>query len=106
MTGLLRKNTDMNLKTTFTPSTAIPNAILDEWLAQLTGAELKVVLYLARATGGFQEGIPSPGVSEIARATGLKKPTVRKALRFLVLSARSGSRRMVRYPASRVRFAA
>jgi hypothetical protein len=78
----------MKLDTTFTPSTVIPNEILDEWLTDLTGAELKVVLCVARATDGFKEGARAPRVPEIARATCLKKTAVRRALRFLILNAK------------------
>jgi hypothetical protein len=35
--------------------TQVPDVILDELMANLTGAELKVLLYIVRRTFGFQK---------------------------------------------------
>jgi len=36
------------------PNTAqVPNVVLDRWMASMTGAEIKVVLYVIRRTYGF-----------------------------------------------------
>lgn len=35
--------------------TQVPDVILDELMANLTGAELKVLLYIVRRTSGFQK---------------------------------------------------
>ena len=46
-------------------TTQVPNVILDEWLAILTGAMLKVVLYVARRTYGFQRQSDHIAISQI-----------------------------------------
>jgi phage replication O-like protein O len=52
-------------------STQIPDVILDQWMAALSGAELKVVLYVARRTFGF--GKESDNISLNQIASGIKK---------------------------------
>jgi phage replication O-like protein O len=52
-------------------STQIPDVILDQWMADLSGAELKVVLYVARRTFGF--GKESDNISLNQIASGIKK---------------------------------
>lgn len=52
-------------------STQIPDIILDHWMCNLSGAELKVVLYIARRTFGF--GKESDNVSLNQIANGIKK---------------------------------
>jgi phage replication O-like protein O len=52
-------------------STQIPDVILDQWMAELSGAELKVVLYIARRTFGF--GKESDNISLNQIASGIKK---------------------------------
>lgn len=52
-------------------STQIPDIILDFWLSELSGAELKVVLYIARRTYGF--GKESDNISLTQICTGIKK---------------------------------
>ena len=46
-------------------TTQVPNVILDEWLAILTGAMVKVVLYVARRTYGFQRQSDHIAISQI-----------------------------------------
>jgi phage replication O-like protein O len=52
-------------------STQIPDVILDQWMADLSGAELKVILYVARRTFGF--GKESDNISLNQIASGIKK---------------------------------
>ncbi len=52
-------------------STQIPDVILDQWMAELSGAELKIVLYIARRTFGF--GKESDNISLNQMAQGIKK---------------------------------
>jgi hypothetical protein len=64
-------------------STVIPDRLLGSWLSDLSGAELKVMLYLTLQSGGHL--IPDLAVrpSQIAAATNLSKKEVRIALRLL-----------------------
>ena len=48
-------------------STQIPDVILDRWMSQLTGAELKVLLYVARRTYGFGKSSDRISLQQIAR---------------------------------------
>jgi|SRR5579871_336738 len=52
-------------------STQIPDVILDFWLSELSGAELKVVFYIARRTYGFRKLSDNISLSQIC--TGIKK---------------------------------
>jgi hypothetical protein len=77
-------------------STQIPDVILDFWLSALSGAELKVVLYVARRTYGFgkesdkislnqmAEGIQRRDGIVLDRGTGLSRSTVKAACASLV----------------------
>src|ERR1700730_8900710 len=47
-------------------STQIPDIILDHWMAKLAGAELKVLLYIARRTYGFGKESDTISLSQIA----------------------------------------
>jgi hypothetical protein len=74
------------------PFTSIPNRLLDHYLADLTGGETKVLLYLARRTYGFQRDIDQVSISQICsgirkrdgavldRGTGLARETAVAAL--------------------------
>ncbi len=64
-------------------STQIPDVILDQWMADLSGAELKVVLYVARRTFGF--GKESDNISLSQMAQGITK---RDGMRGVVKSGR------------------
>lgn len=77
-------------------STQIPDIILDEWMADLEGAELKVVLYIARRTFGFGKrsdtisvsqmsaGITRAGGEVLDKGTGLSVRGVQEACNYLV----------------------
>jgi hypothetical protein len=76
-------------------STQVPDTLFDELLAELSGAELKVVLYIIRRTFGFKRqsdtisinqllhGITKKNGEILDRGTGLTKPTLLRALRSL-----------------------
>ena len=75
--------------------TQVPDEILDEVMAHLTGAELKVLLYIVRRTFGFKKSEDAISLEQICRGiitragrrldhgTGLKRSTVLEALRSL-----------------------
>jgi phage replication O-like protein O len=76
-------------------TTPIPDEVFDELLADLSGAELKVLLYICRRTFGFKkdsdaislhqiaEGIITREGKVIDRGTGLSKRHVQRALKRL-----------------------
>ncbi len=51
-------------------STQVPDVILDHWMAALSGAEFKVLLYVARRTYGF--GKDSDNISLNQMASGIR----------------------------------
>jgi hypothetical protein len=77
-------------------STQIPDIILDHWMADLSGAELKVLLYVARRTYGFgkesdnislnqmAEGIKRRDGSSLDHGTGLSRSGVKSACNGLI----------------------
>ncbi len=88
--------------------TQTPDILLDHWMAELSGAEFKVLMYLVRRTYGFRKpsdtvalsqltnGIRRRDGSVVDRGTGLSKSTVCAALaqleaRGLVLRERQES---------------
>jgi DNA-binding transcriptional ArsR family regulator len=88
--------------------TQTPDILLDHWMAELSGAEFKVLMYLVRRTYGFRkpsdtvalsqltDGIRRRDGSVVDRGTGLSKSTVCAALaqleaRGLVLRERRES---------------
>ena len=93
-------------------STQIPDVILDHWMAELSGAEFKVLLYVARRTYGFgkesdnislnqmAEGIRRRDGTCLDRGTGLSRSGVKAACNSLIqrgilirLNNRSGESR-------------
>jgi hypothetical protein len=77
-------------------STQVPNEILDNYLSQLTGAELKVLLYLVRKTFGYnkldgddislsqlEHGTKSRAGEAIDTGTGLDKKSILRATQIL-----------------------
>lgn len=77
-------------------TTPFPNCIVDQWLPDFTGAELKVLLYLIRRTLGFHRTCDTASLNQICngivrkdgrrldRGTGLSKSTVCDALNALI----------------------
>ena len=76
-------------------TTPVPDNFFDELLADLSGAEVKIVCYVMRRTFGFKRQSDSISISQMLtgiqrkdgtrldRGTGLTKPTLLRALRSL-----------------------
>jgi len=76
-------------------ATHVPDELFDWVMAYLTGAELKVVLYIVRRTFGFKKDADAISLNQLCHGivrrdgrrldlgTGLKRPTVLEALRSL-----------------------
>lgn len=76
-------------------STQVPDVILDHWMAELSGAEFKVLLYIARRTYGFGKDRDTISLSQIAgglkrrdgtvldRGTGASRSSVARSLKAL-----------------------
>ncbi len=76
--------------------TQVPDVLFDEQLPDLSGAELKVLLYIMRRTFGFKKEADNISLNQIAtgivtregvaldRGTGLSKSTVQVALKSLI----------------------
>lgn len=88
--------------------TAVPDELFDELLPELTGAELKVLLYICRRTFGFKKGSDTISLAQMLhgiqtrdgrvldRGVGLSKKTLLQALqslrdRSIILTARQYS---------------
>jgi hypothetical protein len=77
-------------------STQVPDVILDHWMAELSGAEFKVLLYVARRTYGFGKDADDISLSQLAsgirrrngttldRGTGLSRSGVKAACNGLI----------------------
>lgn len=106
----------------FPTTTPIPDQVFDELLHRLSGAELKVLLYICRRTFGFKKdsddislnqmlnGIVKRDGTRIDYGTGLSKPSLIKALKDLqekgiVLAVRQSSEEKGNEPTNyRLRF--
>src|ERR1051325_8890072 len=76
-------------------STQFPDIILDSWMAELSGGEFKVLLYIARRTYGVGKGRDGISLTQMAqgitrrdgtvldRGTGLSRASVARALKAL-----------------------
>lgn len=91
-----KSKNELRFKGVSTPNTTqVPDQYLDELLSELTGAELKVLLYITRRTFGFKKpsdnislsqllkGITTKDGRVLDKGTGLTKPTLLKAIRSL-----------------------
>jgi phage replication O-like protein O len=77
-------------------STQIPDVIFDRWMAELSGAEFKVLLYIARRTYGFGKDADQISLNQLARGirrrdgtwldrgTGLSRSGVKAACNSLI----------------------
>jgi hypothetical protein len=70
--------------------TQVPNVLMDNWLPDLTGAEVKILLYLVRRTLGFHRNSTEIGLRRIChgqpgkdRGTGLHLETASDAVKSL-----------------------
>jgi len=85
--------------------TAVPHEVIREHMADLTGAELKCLLYVIDRTFGFNkrsdrislrqfsEGITRKDGTRLDRGTGLSRSAVKKALRGLIQKGLVGRER-------------
>ena len=63
----------------------IANAVIDEYLSQMSGNALKCYILIVRKTRGWQKTHDSLSISQIQKATGIKsEKTVEKAINELV----------------------
>ena len=63
----------------------IANAVIDEYLSQMSGNALKCYILIVRKTRGWQKTHDSLSISQIQKYTGIKKEeTVQKAINELV----------------------
>src|SRR3712207_2214089 len=77
-------------------TTPIPDEVFDELLADLSGAELKVLLYICRRTFGWKKesdnislnqmlrGITRKDGAQLDYGAGLSKPALLRTIRLLV----------------------
>ena len=77
-------------------STQIPDVLLDHWMAELSGAEFKVLMYIARRTYGFKKQSDTISISQLLggitkangevldRGTGLSRSTLVSAINSLL----------------------
>lgn len=80
----------------FPNTTPVPDELFDELLADLSGAEVKVILYICRRTFGFKKdsdnislnqmlhGIIKRDGEQLDRGVGLSKPTLLRTLKDLI----------------------
>ncbi len=64
-------------------TTPVPDDVFDLLMPQLTGAELKVLLYLCRRTFGFQQDAANISLGHLMRGTGLSRESVTLAVHDL-----------------------
>jgi len=60
--------------------TQIPNELLDEYMQEMTGAELKVVLVICRKTFGWHKEIDRISFSQLVELTGMTRSSVNSGL--------------------------
>ncbi len=62
-----------------------PNQLVDEYLAELNGNELKILLVIIRKTKGWNKEFDGISISQFQKFTGIKdERTVRKAIKKLI----------------------
>ena len=88
---------DMNNDSRFiTNSFQVPNAVIDELMAELSGAELKCYLAILRKTKGWNKDFDAVSVTQLMSVTGLSNRAVIDACNHLVelnlLYQKTGSR--------------
>jgi len=80
-----REGGGMNNESKFIPNfLQVPNAVIDELLPDLTGAELKCYLVVIRKTKGWNKESDNISISQFMKATGLSNSAVIKACESLV----------------------
>jgi phage replication O-like protein O len=63
--------------------TQVPNFILDEWMANMTGSAFKVLMTICRKTLGWQKVSDDISLTQIERLSGLTRPSVINAIKEL-----------------------
>jgi integrase len=58
-------------------TTQVPNVVLDRWMAPMTGAEIKVVLYMVRRTYGFRRTSDRISVAQMSMSHGSFSTTMK-----------------------------
>ena len=58
-------------------TTQVPNVVLDRWMAPMTGAEIKVVLYVVRRTYGFRRTSDRISVAQMSMGHGSFSTTMK-----------------------------
>ncbi len=64
--------------------TQIPNVVLDYWMPRLTLPELAVLVFICRKTFGWHKTEDKISRSQLAKGTGLSRPTLKVAIDGLV----------------------
>jgi hypothetical protein len=58
-------------------TTQVPNVVLDRWMAPMTGAEIKVVLYVVRRAYGFRRTSDCISVAQMSTGQGYFSTTMK-----------------------------
>lgn len=69
-------------------TTQIPNVILDEWMAELTPAEFKVIMLIARQTYGWHKDTDRISYTQLIDKTGYGADTITVAVKALRASGK------------------
>ena len=64
--------------------TTVPNIYFDEYMPELSGAEIKVLFAIVRKTLGWQKESDEISIEQLQRTTGLSRNSVRAGLRGLL----------------------
>ncbi len=77
----------------------IANAVIDEYLSQMSGNALKCYILIVRKTRGWQKTHDSLSISQIQKATGIRKEeTVQKAIDELIALGLIGKQSRIGLP--------
>lgn len=63
--------------------TQVPNAVFDDLMPDLTGSELKVLLYIIRQTFGLRRYHGAISIDQLTLGTGLNRTTIMAAVKGL-----------------------
>jgi len=64
--------------------TQIPNEILDKWMCELNGSELKILLKICRNTLGWNKKKDKISITQLEKSTGLSRPQIISATKKLI----------------------
>ena len=68
---------------TYPTTTPVPDEVFDLLMYQLTGAELKVLLYICRRTFGFKQDEADISLNQLINGTRLSRDSVTRVARAL-----------------------